>query len=54
MPKKRQIKKHSVKAQLQVMELAKARSSLHLEIYAAMNRRQSAVSRRQGAVHPVR
>jgi hypothetical protein len=35
MPKKRQIKKHSVKAQLQVMELAKAGSSLHLEIYAA-------------------
>ena len=35
MPKKRQIKKHSVKAKLQVMELAKAGSSLHLEIYAA-------------------
>jgi hypothetical protein len=35
MPKKRQIRKHSVKAQLQVMELAKAGSSLHLEIYAA-------------------
>jgi len=35
MPKKRQIRKHSVKANLQVMELAKAGSSLHLEIYAA-------------------
>ncbi|MBA3357448.1 MAG: hypothetical protein H0U18_16210 [Pyrinomonadaceae bacterium] len=35
MPKKRSIKKHSVKANLQVMELAKAGSSLHLEIYAA-------------------
>lgn len=35
MAKKRSIKKHSVKANLQVMELAKAGSSLHLEIYAA-------------------
>ncbi len=35
MPKKRLIKNHSVKANLQVMELAKAGSSLHLEIYAA-------------------
>jgi len=35
MPKKRSIKKHYVKANLQVMELAKAGSSLHLEIYAA-------------------
>ena len=34
MPKKRQIKRHSVKANLQVMELAKAGSSLHLDIYA--------------------
>jgi len=35
MPKKRSIKKHYVKANLQVMELAKAGSSLHLAIYAA-------------------
>lgn len=35
MQKKRQLNRHSVKANLQVMELAKAGSSLHLEIYAA-------------------
>ena len=35
MPRKRLIKKHSVKAHLQVMELAKAGSSLELEIYAS-------------------
>ena len=35
MPKKRARKKHSVKAHLQVIELAKAGSSLDLEIYAA-------------------
>jgi hypothetical protein len=32
--KKRVIKKHSVKANLQVLELARAGSSLHLEIFA--------------------
>ena len=35
MPKKRLVKRHSVKANLQVKELSKAGSSLHLEIYAA-------------------
>ena len=35
MPKKRPRKKHSVKAHLQVMELARAGSSLDLEIYEA-------------------
>lgn len=35
MGRKRLIKKHSVKAHLQVMELAKAGSSLELEIYAS-------------------
>jgi len=35
MPKKRVLKKHSVKANFQVKELAKAGSSLYLEIYAA-------------------
>jgi len=35
MPKKRSRKKHSVKAYLQVMELARTGSSLNLEIYAA-------------------
>lgn len=35
MPRKRLLKKHSVKAHLQVMELAKAGSSLDLEIYAS-------------------
>jgi len=35
MAKKRSIRKHSVKANLQVKELSKAGSSLHLEIYAA-------------------
>ena len=34
MPKKRAQKKHSVKAQLQVMELSKAGTSLELELYA--------------------
>ena len=35
MPRKRVRKKHSVKAQLQVMELSKAGTSLELESYAA-------------------
>jgi hypothetical protein len=35
MPRKRLLKKHSVKAHLQVLELAKAGSSLDLEIYAS-------------------
>ena len=35
MPRKRLVKKHSVKAHLQVLELAKAGSSLDLEIYAS-------------------
>ena len=35
MAKKRAVRKHSVKAQLQVMELAKAGSSITFEIYAA-------------------
>jgi hypothetical protein len=35
MAKKHAAKKHSVKAQLQVMELSKAGTSLELEIYAA-------------------
>jgi hypothetical protein len=35
MRKKRLVKRHSVKAHLQVMELAKAGSSLDLEIYAS-------------------
>jgi hypothetical protein len=35
MPRKRARKTHSVKAHLQVIELAKAGSSLDLEIYAA-------------------
>lgn len=35
MPRKRLRKKHSVKAHLQVLELAKAGSSLDLEIYAS-------------------
>ena len=35
MARKRLLKKHSVKAHLQVMELAKAGSSLELEIYAS-------------------
>jgi ribosomal protein S3 len=34
MPKKKLIKKHSVKANLQVVELTRAGSSLDLEIYA--------------------
>jgi hypothetical protein len=34
MPKKKPIKKHSVKANLQVVELKRAGSSLDLEIYA--------------------
>ena len=34
MPKKRSIKKHSVRAHLSVKELTKAGSSLDLEIYA--------------------
>lgn len=34
MPKKRPIKKHSVKANQQVVELTRAGSSLDLEIYA--------------------
>ncbi|HEY9502039.1 MAG TPA: hypothetical protein VIR01_10480 [Pyrinomonadaceae bacterium] len=34
MAKKRSIKKHSVRANLNVKELTKAGSSLHLEIYA--------------------
>lgn len=34
MPKKKPIKKHSVKANFQVKELAKAGSSLDLELYA--------------------
>ena len=34
MAKKRAVRKHSVKAQLQVMELAKAGSSITFEIYA--------------------
>lgn len=34
MPKKRPIKKHSVRANLSVKELTKAGSSLDLEIYA--------------------
>ncbi len=33
MPKQKPIKRHSVKASLQVKELAKAGSSLYLEIY---------------------
>lgn len=35
MPRKRLVKKHSVKAHFQVTELAKAGSSLDLEIYAS-------------------
>jgi len=35
MARKRILKKHSVKAHLQVMELARAGSSLELEIYAS-------------------
>ena len=35
MPRKRLIRKHSVKAHLQVLELAKAGSSLDLEIYSS-------------------
>ena len=35
MPKKRARKRHSVKAYLQVMELARAGSSLNLEIFEA-------------------
>jgi hypothetical protein len=35
MPRKRARKKHAVKAHLQVMELARAGSSLDLEIYEA-------------------
>ena len=35
MARKRLLKKHSVKAHLQVMELARAGSSLELEIYAS-------------------
>ena len=35
MPRKRLVKKHSVKAHLQVLELAKAGSSLDLETYAS-------------------
>jgi hypothetical protein len=34
MPKKKAIKKHSVRANLQVVELTRAGSSLDLEIYA--------------------
>lgn len=34
MPKKKVIKKHSVRANLQVVELTRAGSSLDLEIYA--------------------
>jgi hypothetical protein len=34
MPKKKPIKKHSVKANLQVVELTRAGSSLDLEAYA--------------------
>ena len=34
MPKKRVIKKHSVKANLHVVELTRAGSSLDLEVYA--------------------
>lgn len=35
MPRKLLLKKHSVKAHLQVLELAKAGSSLELEVYAS-------------------
>ncbi|MDT4966660.1 MAG: hypothetical protein QOJ64_1397 [Acidobacteriota bacterium] len=35
MPRKRVVKKHSVKAHLQISELSKAGSSLELEIYAS-------------------
>ena len=35
MPKKKPVKKHSVRADLSVKELTKAGSSLHLEIYAS-------------------
>jgi hypothetical protein len=35
MPKKKLVKKHSVRADLSVKELTKAGSSLHLEIYAS-------------------
>ena len=34
MPRKRRLKKHSVKANLHVLELTRAGSSLNLEIYA--------------------
>jgi hypothetical protein len=33
MPKKKPVKKHSVRADLSVQELSKAGTSLHLEIY---------------------
>jgi hypothetical protein len=35
MPKKKPLKRHSVRAELSVKELTKAGSSLHLEIYAS-------------------
>jgi len=38
MPKKRIQRKHAVKANLQVMELAKAGSSLELEIFASQEK----------------
>lgn len=38
MPGKRKRKRHAVKAQLQVMELARAGSSLNLEIFEAKSK----------------